>query len=142
VASFVYLKNYLLSTITSATFGETANTRVGDKMDIVIDVVTNGLGAVPAFTLPNPTGFNIDYSNARRLISDNKAFIVDEITEWIAAQIFGNLTPFTTQFQYDSVKCARDVGYIVDAILYDLTYGGNLETLVAARAYFVGPDTT
>ena len=142
VASFVYLKNYLLSTVTSAAFGETANTRVGDKMDIVIDVVTNGLGAVPAFTLPNPTGFSIDYDNARRLISDNKAFIVDEITEWIAAQIFGNITPFTTQFQYDSARCARDVGYIVDAILYDLTYGGNLETIVAARAYFVGAEST
>jgi len=142
IASFAYLKNYLLSTITSAAYGNTANTRVGDKMDVVISILTDGLSAVPAFVLPDPTGFDIDYSNARRLISDNKAFIVDEITSWIAAQIVGNITPFTTQFQYNSAKCAQDVGYIIDAIRYDLTYGGNLETLVAANAYFVGADTT
>jgi len=142
IASFDYLKNYLLSTITSATYGTPANTRIGDKMDVFASVLTNGIGSLPAFTLPDPTGFSIDYSNARRLISDNKPFIIDEITSWIAAQVIGSITPFTTQFQYDSVKCARDVGYIVDAILYDLTYGGNLETIVAARAYFVGVETT
>ena len=142
IASFDYLKNYLLSTITSATYGNTANTRIGDKMDIFVSILTTGLSSIPAFTLPDPTGFSVDYSNARRLIGDNKAFIVDEITAWIAAQIVGNITPFTTQYQYDSVKCAQDVGYIVDAILYDLTYGGNLETIVAAKAYFVGANTT
>jgi len=141
IAAFGYLKNYLLSTVTSASYGDTANTRVGDKMDIILSILATGSGAVPAYLLPSPTGFDIDYSNAKRLISDNKAFIVDEITTWIAAQIAGNITPFTTQFQYDATAFSNGVSRVIDAILYDLTYGGNLETIVAANANFVITDT-
>ena len=35
-------------------------------------------------------------------------------------------------------KCARDVGYIVDAPTYDILYGGNSATRVNAESYFVG----
>jgi hypothetical protein len=33
-------------------------------------------------------------------------------------------------------KCRRDIDLILDAMYYDLTYGGNMETLIAARAYY------
>ena len=39
---------------------------------------------------------------------------------------------------YDQTKCARDVGYIVDAPTYDILYGGNSATRVNAESYFVG----
>ena len=39
---------------------------------------------------------------------------------------------------YNSTKCERDVGYIVDALSYDVLYGGNSGTLINARSYFVG----
>lgn len=42
----------------------------------------------------------------------------------------------TVAFFYNSTTCQRDVGYVIDAIKYDLTYGGNYQTRVAADAYF------
>jgi hypothetical protein len=43
-------------------------------------------------------------------------------------------------FAYDAAKCARDIGYEVDALVYDLTYGEtsgcNLATQIAARSYY------
>jgi hypothetical protein len=44
---------------------------------------------------------------------------------------FGNLT-------YSTSTCKRDVGYVIDAITYDLLYGGNSQTSVAADAYYDG----
>ena len=115
-----------------------ARTSIDDNMQIIIDIVDGGLGAVPAFVTPDPEDYDIGYSNARRLIGSNKSFIVSEITAWINYQKTNNITPFISSFSYDVSKCERDVGYIVDALRYDLTYGGNLETLVAANSYFVG----
>jgi len=140
LASFQYLKNYVQSVINPGTYGSLANSRVGGGMDIIIDILTNGTGVAPEFSLPEPGDYTSDYRNAKTLIIANRAngFIVDEINEWIGAQINGNITPFTTSFVYNQEACERDVNYILDSIVYDLTYGGNLETIVAANAYFTG----
>ena len=102
------------------------------------DIVTNGLGSANAYVYPDPTGYDTGYFNARRLILANKAFLVSEVSAWINAQISGNIAPFVG-FVYGGTgqtKCERDVGYIVDALVYDLTYGGNLATQIAARSYY------
>ena len=105
------------------------------------DIVTNN--TPNAYVLPTPTGgtgnaFTAGYADAARLINANKAFLQDEVSEWILAQIAGNIAPFVG-FVYAGTgraKCERDVGYIVDALRYDLTYGGNLATQIAARSYY------
>lgn len=125
-----------------STFGSflsgTSLTRANALFDEIIDIITNGTGSANAFSLTDPTSYDTGYFNARRLLVANKTFIQDEIDAWIAVQVAGNISPFTTGFTYDSAACRRDVGFIVDALRYDLTYGGNLETYNAAIAYFVG----
>jgi hypothetical protein len=116
----------------------TSLTRSNALFDEIIDIITNGEGAANSFTLTDPTGYDTGYLNARRLLVANRTFIQDEIDAWIAVQVAGNIAPFTTGFTYDAAACRRDVGFIVDALQYDLTYGGNLETFNAAVAYFVG----
>ena len=73
--------------------------------------------------------------NARRLLELNRQFIQREIVEWTDAQIVGNVSPFTTAFEYVSAKCERDMGYIVDALIWDVTHGGNVRTREAALSY-------
>jgi hypothetical protein len=118
----------------------TAVASVTDNMDEIYDILDNGLSAVNAFSFTDPTDYNtsylIGYGDSRAQLDANRTFIIAEITAWIAAQVAGEIAPFTSDFTYDSAACARDVGYILDALKYDLTYGGNLETTVAARAYF------
>lgn len=118
--------------------GGTSLTRANALFDEIIDIITNGEAAANAYSLTDPTSYDTGYFNARRLLVANKTFIQDEIDAWIAVQVAGNISPFTSSFTYNSAACRRDVGFIVDALRYDLTYGGNLETYNAAMAYFVG----
>jgi hypothetical protein len=76
----------------------------------------------------NPQGVN--------LLNRNKAFIQDEVIAWIDDQITGNISPFTSAFTYDAVKCRRDIGIIVDATINDLKKGGNVKSREAALSYF------
>jgi len=67
---------------------------VATKTDIIKDITLNGLGSVPAISLTDPTGYSSGFLNGRRLLVSNKTFIVREISEWILAQIAGNVAPF------------------------------------------------
>ncbi len=85
-----------------------------------------------------PTGDTSGFDDARRLLIANKTFLQSEVSAWILAQISGSIAPFVG-FTYGGTrqtKCERDVGYIVDALIFDLTYGGNLATQIAARSYY------
>ena len=116
----------------------TSLTRSNSLFDEIVDILTNGPSSANSYVLNDPTDYDTGYYNARRLLVLNKTFIQNEIDAWIAYQIVNNISPFTTSFTYDSAACRRDVGLIIDALRYDLTYGGNLETYNAAIAYFVG----
>jgi len=128
------------------TGSSSAVTSVETSMDVVYSILNGGLGYVPAFTFPSPTGYNtsflIGYGDARAQITANLDFIQDEIIQWIAAQIAGAISPFSGSFTYDAVACRRDVGYILDSLRYDLSTGGNLETIVSARAYYSYGEAT
>ncbi len=142
------------------TGSSTAVTRLQAGVAEIDDILTNGLGAVDAFTFGTPTnwgssltdvayastgnvsGATTTYDYARAQILANTAFIKAEITAWIAVQVAGNTAPFTTAFTYDSAACARDVGYILDAMRYDLTYGGNTQTMIAAKSYYSFGEAT
>jgi hypothetical protein len=128
--------------IAGSTGSSTAVTRVVSNAAEIKDILTNGIGAANAYVYPDPTGYSATWSNARRLILANKAFLVDEVSEWILAQIAASAAGFVG-FTYTGTrrtKCERDVGYIVDALVYDLTYGEtsgcNLATQIVARSYY------
>ena len=65
--------------------------------------------------------------NAARLLSINKTFIQKETIEYI-----GKAYP---KLVYNKEKCERDVGYIVDSIVFDLTYGTDLSSISAGTFY-------
>jgi hypothetical protein len=86
----------------------------------------------------NPTGYNTTFltgfGDARTLIRENKEFIKEEITAYLTANF--------SSVKYSKTKCKRDVGFIIDAMIYDLTYGGKWATLNAGTAYFDGDNST
>jgi hypothetical protein len=79
---------------------------------------------------------------ATYLLELNRVFIQREVTEFIQNQITNNIAPFTTAFVYDDFKCERDVGFVVDALIYDLRHGGNVKTRGAANALIGGLSET
>ncbi len=116
----------------------TITTEVANKTSIVYDILQNGLGSVPAISLTDPTGYDSGYLNARRLLVSNKAFLISEISNWILAQISGNVAPFVgaTFTGATRTNFEADLGNVIDSLRYDITYGGNLETLVSARSFY------
>jgi hypothetical protein len=138
VAAFAQAKTYTANYLSDAT----ATSRANALWDEVIDIIQNGEGNADAYSYPTPTSgtdnaSDTGYLNAATQLTNNTAFIKDEVNSWIADQVSGEIAPFTSSFVYDTAKCARDIGLIIDALIYDLTYGGNLQTYEAALAYFV-----
>ncbi len=77
------------------------------------------------------------YQNASELILQNRAFLQAEIWNWMEYQFdLGTLPPFDTPATLDEAKTKRDVGYIIDAIAYDMKRGGNSQSVAATLAYF------
>ena len=67
------------------------------------------------------------YPNAYDLLNSNRSFLLAEATAWIYAQVAANVTGFIG-YTFNEVKCQRDLGYVLDAYLNDLRYGGNEQT--------------
>ena len=145
IAAFGQAKALTANALTDAT----ATSRANALWDEIIDIITNGdANTVPgdsvaaAYSRPTPTsGSNnasdAGFANAVIQLNNNKLFLQKELTAWLNVQIAAENAPFVSGFAYNVAKCERDTGLIVDALSYDLTYGGNLETYNAALAYFV-----
>ena len=76
--------------------------------------------------------------NAKYLLELNRVFIQRETTEFIQNQITNNIAPFTTAFIYDDFKCERDVGFTVDALIFDISHGGNVKSRGVANSLIGG----
>jgi hypothetical protein len=79
----------------------------------------------------NNKGF---YRSAADLLSLNKQFIQEEVIAWINKQIVEEIVPFVN-FEYNSDICKRDVGLLIDAMVFDLRYGGAPRTISASLKY-------
>jgi len=63
------------------------------------------------------------------LLQANSTYIADEVVAYVNANNPG--------FAYSEIKCARDVGYILTSIIFDLKYGGNRQSIQAGLSYYV-----
>jgi hypothetical protein len=73
--------------------------------------------------------------NAVSLITQNRTFIIKEISAYIQNQIDASDPDYVGK-TYDIAKCERDSGYVIDALIYDLRYGGNEETRHVSAYYW------
>ena len=73
---------------------------------------------------------------ARDILTANKSFIVEETYAWMLYQIAEGNIPFTGSPTIDAFKTKRDSRYIIDAIIYDLSRGGNSQTVAFTYAFF------
>ena len=90
------------------------------------------LGTKHTATYTDPTGYNssylVGYGDARKLLKENKKFFQEEIIAWFATN-YPNL-------KFGKTDTREDIGHIIDALVYDLTYGGSYQTLMAGKAYW------
>ena len=83
------------------------------------------------------------YPKVVALLTANETFLQEEISAYIAQQVALNASNISSPYYgyvYDATriaKCKRDIGYLVDALIYDLTYGGNSLSYQIANRYYV-----
>jgi len=121
---------------------------VRSTVDNLVGIITNALSIAnigSGVTLPSQnngiwavTSGNSDIIAANRH-RDGANLITANRTE-ILNSAYNVISGFTGN--PDPVKCIRDIGYIVDAVVLDLYTGGNSNILNATRAYFTPSGTT
>lgn len=102
---------------------QTEATTVYNNISKVYGILNTGIG----------TANGVVTTDAGKL---NSEILIDQNQDFIKEEVIGYLTATYPGFSYDQNKCRRDVGYILDAITYDLTHGGNNESIQAALAYY------
>ena len=95
----------------------------------IVDILNGNPASADAITYPAPAGATANTTNAVAQLGANRAFMIAEITAWIAVNY--------PSLSYDVAKCERDVGYVIDALRYDIMYGGTSASNQAARSYYV-----
>jgi uncharacterized protein YjbI with pentapeptide repeats len=100
----------------------------------VIDIMKNGTIGL-TYSSFGTAYVGTSNNNATDGLQLNKAFLQAEAIAWINLQIANNVAGFVG-LTYDTAKCSRDVGYMVDAASYDVKHGSNVAMRDVARLYF------
>jgi len=129
---------FVSSQVTSLPTGDTGSSAavqsVVSNVGLIQSILTNGISQVPSFTFTNPTGYNatylVGYGDGKAQIVQNYAFIKADVSAYI------NVNYPSVYSAINVAACQRDIGYILDALQYDMTYGCNTQSLIAGSAYF------
>lgn len=101
------------------------------SISTITNIVTNGTSvAATAVPISLTASGNANVNNAYNILNANRAFIIDEIINYID-DLYN-----PTSFKYNEEKCYRDVGLIVDAVSQDILLGGNQKSVEAGLAYW------
>ena len=106
---------------------------LSSEVDRIVNIINNGPSIVAVkepISVTQTTNTNM--LNAAANLLANKAFIQAETIAYI--------NQFLT-YQYNAATCARDVGYIINSVSFDLLYGGNRQA-IQSGVYYWGYSST
>jgi hypothetical protein len=105
----------------------------GSQLDPTVDAIdyAGGLASKVIQSLTFVTASQIVTASVN-LLRNNRNFIQEETMAYLTAS--------WSNFDYDKVKCRRDVGYIVDGVATDLLYGGNERSAMSGEFYYRYPS--
>jgi hypothetical protein len=128
IAGINFARDAVLDILSSDSSQGPEYTRVQTNFNTITNIINNGIGVAPSYTFNNSTATTTNKSRSKVILQANRSFLIEEGIAYITANYPG--------LSYDSTKCRRDIGYIVDAITYDITYDGNSQTADAADEYY------
>ena len=118
----------------------TATNRSEAYFNEIIDIIRNGNelteDAANSYSFPANPGGDTNKANARDILQANKAFLIEDATQFVINNEGTSLTgPQEARLRFD-------VGQWVDALTYNILYGGNDAAVTQARLYFTGGSPT
>ena len=129
--SYYQLSNTVtqIISVSTATYLEVQS--IQDSIDLITTIISSGPGAAPARVPIGLTESAVSTAlPAFSALLANKAFIQTETIAFINKSFIN--VGFTAS------TCKRDIGLIIDAVTYDIIYGGNSQTADAADTYYDG----
>jgi hypothetical protein len=119
-------------TQTTSTLVATSNESavIGNNFGFIIDILNTGTNGVTDIIVPNGkrrSSTNTNY--AYTLLLSNKEYLIAEVIAYVE-------TTKTSGFTYDSAKCQRDAGYMIDSVAFDLLHGGNKQSVQSGVLYY------
>jgi hypothetical protein len=136
-ANIVAQKSYMLAsliyaradTLSLLTVGTNAYNLVGTYFDNVYTIVNLGVSSAPSpLTYTPPVNVDVSLTYAANILAANKNFLIEEGIAYITLNY--------PSLSYSQSSCRRDIGYIVDSVVYDIQYSGNSQTANAADSYY------
>jgi hypothetical protein len=132
LAGLNYARSLAVASVDNDASYDIAREAIIDSMNLINAIIDQGASAAPTINYPTVAGLtSSDAAKVRDNFIDNRTFITGEIVAWVAANF--NLKNYPT---YSSVRLRRDVGFIVDAMIYDIVYGGNSMTVDIAESFY------
>ena len=107
---------------------------VSSLVDLMKYQIDYRLNTMHSGYVTDPTGFSTSLENARENIIANIDFLLAETIAYLD-------TEYPT-LKYGKTDTKRDARYIIDSLVYDLTYGGNSLAVITGLAYWDGDDET
>ena len=113
----------------------TALARADGYFDEIIDIIENGVQSTEtsADALVFPAPAVAPYANGNDVVVR-----LQNNRDWFGDQVVGYINANSPPAGYDQTKCARDIRFLIDALCYDIQYGGNFATRTYVEAYFEG----
>jgi hypothetical protein len=120
------------TSLTAATAAEVLV--VSDEFDTILNILDVGTAGITDAIEPNGITESADVNvlYAYNLLQANKDYLKAEAIAFVEATK-------TVGFVYDQTLCARDVGYMIDSVSFDLLYGGNKQA-IQSGVYYYGYD--
>jgi hypothetical protein len=118
------------NTTAAGTATSTEKAQVSNGVNTVISILQNGITGVTDNIVFSGITANSDPNNqnAYSLLQANKSYLQAEALAYVASQY--------PSLVYDTAKCSRDVGYIVDSISFDFKWGGNKQAIQSGVYYY------
>jgi hypothetical protein len=126
ISAITYAKTRALTYVQSAQ--TTATTAAFDN---VISIL-NGNG-LPAFTFPDDSHTDTNGHNSAATLQTNRTSYQTAVETYLDTNYH---TLWSSLSAGQKLTCKRDVGYLVDAVTYDILYGGNYQSIIAGNAYY------
>jgi len=123
-----YLKG-LAATVALNAGGASVQTTVNTLFTNITNIITNGTVGVSDIIVANGLpSTDIHNTAAYTALLANKATLKTQVLTWIG-------TNYPT-FVYNTSTCARDVGYIIDSVAFDVLHGGNRQSIKSGVYYY------
>lgn len=106
-------------------------------IDNVLYIINNGaaVSSLPAIVANGTLTSDTNKLNAAALIASNVVFLKAEMVAYLATTYAGFWST------HSQSKAERDIGYVLDAIQYDIKHGGNEHSVLAGINYWQNPSS-